>query len=275
MLPLKRATRPPSKNRAHLDTVQLVLNNRTMKIKTATTIFEVLASEVRLSIFRLLVKYAPEGLVAGEISQMLDIPKTNLSFHLKNIMYSGLVSMEREGRNTRYRANIPLMLETIAYLASECCSGNSAHCQPYLAEGGIEPEFLSVYCQKQTYDTEITTMDTADKTKSSEDVKETVRAGYAAIATGQRSCCCSSQRGSQVSFLVFISCFLFFILYFLFLLFCPVILFLQAQKKSCKTAPFHRSQFTVPYLRMPSPCLWTAGRKMPQESYPPGFFPRR
>lgn len=197
MLPLKRATRPPSKNRAHLDTVQLVLNNITMKIKTATTIFEVLASEVRLSIFRLLVKYAPEGLVAGEISQMLDIPKTNLSFHLKNIMYSGLVSMEREGRNTRYRANIPLMLETIAYLASECCSGNSAHCQPYLAEGGIEPEFLSVYCQKQTYDTEITTMDTADKTKSSEDVKETVRAGYAAIATGQRSCCCSSQRGSQ------------------------------------------------------------------------------
>ena len=168
-----------------------------MKIKTATTIFEVLASEVRLSIFRLLVKYAPEGLVAGEISQMLDIPKTNLSFHLNNIMYSGLVSMEREGRNTRYRANIPLMLETIAYLASECCSGNSAHCQPYLAEGGIEPEFLSVYCQKQTYDTEITTMDTADKTKSSEDVKETVRAGYAAIATGQRSCCCSSQRGSQ------------------------------------------------------------------------------
>ena len=168
-----------------------------MKIKTATTIFEVLASEVRLSIFRLLVKYAPEGLVAGEISQMLDIPKTNLSFHLKNIMYSGLVSMEREGRNTRYRANIPLMLETIAYLASECCSGNSAHCQPYLEEGGIEPDFLSVYCQKQTYDTEITTMDTADKTKSSEDVKETVRAGYAAIATGQRSCCCSSQRGSQ------------------------------------------------------------------------------
>ena len=45
-----------------------------MKIKTATTIFEVLASEVRLSIFRLLVKYAPEGLVAGEISQMLDSP---------------------------------------------------------------------------------------------------------------------------------------------------------------------------------------------------------
>ena len=79
-----------------------------MKIKTATTIFEVLASEVRLSIFRLLVKYAPEGLVAGEISQMLDIPKTNLSFHLKNIMYSGLVSMEREGVRMLFRQFCPL-----------------------------------------------------------------------------------------------------------------------------------------------------------------------
>lgn len=36
-----------------------------------------------------------------------------------------------------------------------------------------------------------------DKNKSDEQVKETVRAGYAAIATGQRSCCCSSKRSSQ------------------------------------------------------------------------------
>ena len=33
--------------------------------------------------------------------------------------------------------------------------------------------------------------------KSSEQIKETVRAGYAAIATGRRSCCCSSPRSGQ------------------------------------------------------------------------------
>ncbi len=33
--------------------------------------------------------------------------------------------------------------------------------------------------------------------KSNEQVREIVRAGYAAIATGQRSCCCSSQRSGQ------------------------------------------------------------------------------
>ena len=33
--------------------------------------------------------------------------------------------------------------------------------------------------------------------KSSEQIRETVRAGYAAIATGERSCCCSSRRSGQ------------------------------------------------------------------------------
>ena len=118
-----------------------------METKVATTIFEVLTSEARLSIFRLLVKYAPEGLIAGDISRILDIPKTNLSFHLKTLVYSGLASMEREGRNTRYKANIPLMLETIAYLTEECCSGNPKQCQIYRRESGIAPEFLATSCE--------------------------------------------------------------------------------------------------------------------------------
>ena len=107
---------------------------------------QTLTSEARLSVFRLLVKYAPGGLVAGEIARMLDIPKTNLSFHLKTIVHSGLASMEREGRNTRYRANIPLMLEAIAFLTAECCSGNPDQCQTYRTESGIAPEFLPTCC---------------------------------------------------------------------------------------------------------------------------------
>ena len=120
-----------------------------METRTATTIFEALTSEVRLSIFRLLVKYAPDGLVAGEISRTLDIPKTNLSFHLKIIVHSGLAGMEREGRNTRYKANIPLMLETIAYLTAECCSGNPEQCRTYRMESGIAPEFLPASCENK------------------------------------------------------------------------------------------------------------------------------
>ena len=40
-------------------------------------------------------------------------------------------------------------------------------------------------------------MSATDKNKSDEQIRETVRAGYAAIATKQRSCCCSSQRSNQ------------------------------------------------------------------------------
>lgn len=40
-------------------------------------------------------------------------------------------------------------------------------------------------------------MSRPDKTTSHEHVRETVRTGYAAIATGQRSCCCSCQRSGQ------------------------------------------------------------------------------
>ena len=124
-----------------------MLNNYPMEIKTATTIFEALTSEARLAIFRLLVKYAPGGLVAGEIARMLDIPKTNLSFHLKTIVHSGLASMEREGRNIRYKANVSLMLETIAYLTAECCSGNPDQCRNFRVASGVAPEFLPGCCE--------------------------------------------------------------------------------------------------------------------------------
>ena len=38
-------------------------------------------------------------------------------------------------------------------------------------------------------------MSTPDKNATNEQIRETVRTGYAAIATGQRSCCCASRSG--------------------------------------------------------------------------------
>lgn len=96
-----------------------------MKTENAAPIFEALSSGARLDVFRLLVRYAPDGLVAGEIAKKLDIPATNLSFHLKTLLHSGLVEMEKEGRFWRYRANVPLMLEIISYLTDHCCCGDS------------------------------------------------------------------------------------------------------------------------------------------------------
>lgn len=115
-----------------------------MESKKVSKIFEALSSDVRLELFRLLVRNAPEGLVAGDIARQLDIPPTNLSFHLKAIVHSGLAEVEREGRFMRYKANIPLMLDIVAYLTAECCKENPEACRNFrLASSvpqGILPE---------------------------------------------------------------------------------------------------------------------------------------
>lgn len=107
---------------------QYLFYNENMKNQEATAIFESLSSGVRLDIYRLLVKKGTQGLVAGEIATALDLPPTNLSFHFRAMTQTGLLTVEQEGRFQRYRANIPLMLDLIAYLTEECCAGHPETC---------------------------------------------------------------------------------------------------------------------------------------------------
>ena len=99
-----------------------------MEKTSATTVFESLASGIRLDVYRLLVRKGTEGMVAGEIASALNIPPTNLSFHLKALTQARLVTVEQEGRFQRYRANMPLMLDLIGYLTAECCAGHPEQC---------------------------------------------------------------------------------------------------------------------------------------------------
>ena len=57
----------------------------------------------------------------------LEVPATSLSFHLKELVHSGLVSQERQGRNLIYRAAFDRMSGLLAYLTDHCCQG--AGCQ--------------------------------------------------------------------------------------------------------------------------------------------------
>jgi ArsR family transcriptional regulator len=95
---------------------------------SAVKVFESLSSGVRLDIYRLLVRTGPQGLVAGEIASTLTLPATNLSFHLKALTQAQLVSVVQEGRFQRFRANLALMQELIAYLTEECCAGHPEQC---------------------------------------------------------------------------------------------------------------------------------------------------
>jgi len=104
-----------------------------MNKSIAVSVFESLSAGIRLDVYRLLVKKGPEGMVAVEIGSTLDVPPTNLSFHLKALSQASLVTVVQEGRFLRYRANLPLMQELIAYLTEECCSGHPEQCAPLCA----------------------------------------------------------------------------------------------------------------------------------------------
>ncbi|MFZ4480268.1 MAG: ArsR/SmtB family transcription factor [Rhodoferax sp.] len=99
-----------------------------MDTSSAVKVFESLSSGIRLDIYRLLVKAGPEGMVAGEISAELGVPPTNLSFHLKALTQSQLLTVTQQGRFQRYRAQLALMQDLVSYLTAECCSGHPELC---------------------------------------------------------------------------------------------------------------------------------------------------
>ena len=82
-----------------------------------------LAQAQRLRAFRALVVAGSDGLTPGVMAEQLDIAASALSFHLKELVHSGLASCEPRGRNLIYRANFEHMSALLAYLTEHCCQG--------------------------------------------------------------------------------------------------------------------------------------------------------
>ncbi len=82
-----------------------------------------LAQSSRLKVFRAIVGTGPEGIQPGQLSATLDIPANTLSFHLKELHHAGLVSVQREGRFLRYRADLGAMQSLMDFLTAHCCQG--------------------------------------------------------------------------------------------------------------------------------------------------------
>jgi ArsR family transcriptional regulator, arsenate/arsenite/antimonite-responsive transcriptional repressor len=88
-----------------------------------------LAQPLRLKVFRALVVAGPRGLTPGAMSEGAGVPSATLSFHLKELMASGLVTQQRDGRFLIYRADFERMNGLLAYLTENCCEGNAC-CPP-------------------------------------------------------------------------------------------------------------------------------------------------
>jgi DNA-binding transcriptional ArsR family regulator len=99
-----------------------------MEIRTAVTALAALAQETRLSIYRLLVEAGPEGVPAGRIAEMLEVPAATLSFHLKELARAGLISSRQEKQFIYYAADFERMAELMTFLTQNCCRGMPQAC---------------------------------------------------------------------------------------------------------------------------------------------------
>ena len=84
-----------------------------------------LAQMQRLRAFRALVVAGPVGLTPGAMAEQLAVSPSALSFHLKELSHSGLVTSEARGRNLIYRADFPQMNSLLRYLTEHCCEGEA------------------------------------------------------------------------------------------------------------------------------------------------------
>ncbi|TWG49837.1 helix-turn-helix transcriptional regulator [Aminobacter sp. J44] len=105
-----------------------------MESDNAITALAALAQTTRLEAFRLLVQHEPDGLPAGELARLLDVPQNTMSSHLSTLARAGLIEGERQSRSIIYRAKLNGLKELMLFLLKDCCGGNAELCAPLIAE---------------------------------------------------------------------------------------------------------------------------------------------
>lgn len=90
-----------------------------LNAEDATRIFDALSQGTRFETYRLLLRYVPYGLPAGDIARLLAVPHNTMSTHLAVLERAGLVMARREGRSIIYAVNLSAAGPALSQLMSE------------------------------------------------------------------------------------------------------------------------------------------------------------
>ena len=88
-----------------------------MEQNRAAHAFATLGHPGRLAVFRLLMRFAPQGVRPTEIAGALGLKQNTLSHHLADLTASGLVTVARQGRSLHYAVDLDITEGLIGYLA--------------------------------------------------------------------------------------------------------------------------------------------------------------
>lgn len=105
-----------------------------MEFESAVAALSALSQTTRLDVFRLLVTHEPDGLSAGEIARLLDVPANTMSSHLAILARSGLARATRHSRSINYRADLDALRSLMLFLVKDCCGGRAEFCHPLADE---------------------------------------------------------------------------------------------------------------------------------------------
>lgn len=94
-----------------------------MEHSQASQIFTTLGHPDRLMVFRLLMRFAPQGVRPTEIAEALGFKANTLSHHLSELTATGLVTVRRQGRSLYYAVQLDTTEALIAYLAQDVARG--------------------------------------------------------------------------------------------------------------------------------------------------------
>jgi DNA-binding transcriptional ArsR family regulator len=105
-----------------------------MDIDSALGALSALSQRTRLETYRLLVKHQPDGLPAGEVARLMEVPQNTMSAHLATLARAGLVVPERHSRSVIYRADLDRLRALTLFLVKDCCGGEAALCETLVSE---------------------------------------------------------------------------------------------------------------------------------------------
>jgi len=81
-----------------------------------------LGSEIRLSVYKELLRAGPDGVNVSDLQRALGVPASTLAHHLSTLTDAGLVGQERRGRELICTARYEEIRKVSAYLMAECCA---------------------------------------------------------------------------------------------------------------------------------------------------------
>lgn len=104
-----------------------------MEKDRAAHAFATLGHPGRLAVFRLLMRFAPQGVRPTEIADALGLKQNTLSHHLAELTASCLVQVERQGRSLFYAVDLDTTEGLIGYLALDVGRARPDLLSPFLS----------------------------------------------------------------------------------------------------------------------------------------------